>query len=361
MTSTSTVKSSATASLSSVVPVRIASFAVRKIIITAATLLVLALVVFTIIQLTPGDPAVAAAGPGASEEQIEQQRRELGLDGSFLSQLQHFLARLLHGDLGTSTSTGGAVRTAIADALPSTFELVVVSLLLSVVIAVPLAGLAALKKAGRGETLRRFLIIFLCGLPTYWLALMAQWIIGGKMRLFPISGQYTQDAVDVPHITGSRLFDSLVTGNFTGASDALAYIALPATVLSMAFIGPAYRVIRTEFIAVSQREYVTVSLASGQSRHQVMRRNIYPHILTPTLVLIGVEFGTLFGGAVLVETIFGRGGLGSLLTNAVAQKDINVVIGGVLVIGVIVVITNLVVDILQVLRDPRLRSTEFGV
>jgi peptide/nickel transport system permease protein len=227
-------------------------------------------------------------------------------------------------------------------------------------VAFPLAALSAIRETGRGESWRRFLIVFVCSLPTFWLAMMFQWILGAHLGWFPISGRYTIGVVSVPAVTGSTLFDALLVGDWTAVSDALAHIALPATVLSIAFIGPAYRIIRTEFIAAAHRDFVTVARASGQSRLQVLRRNIVPHVLTPTLILVGVEFGSLFGGAVLVESIFGRDGLGSMLTNAVAQKDSSVVIGGVLVIGVVVVVTNLLIDVVQTLRDPRLRSAEFG-
>ncbi|WES63107.1 ABC transporter permease [Microbacter sp. GSS18] len=342
-------------------PARIAIFSLRKLAGAALTIFVLLTAVFVLIQITPGDEAVAAAGPGASPEQIEQLREQLGLSGPLLQRYIAFLGRIGTGDLGISSASRGPVGDEIAAALPITAELVVVSVILSIAIALPLAALSALRQTGRGESWRRFLIILICGLPTFWLALMFQRLFGSLLGWFPISGRYTIGAVSVPRVTGSTLLDAMLAGDALAVSDALAHIILPATVLSLAFIGPAYRILRAEFMSIAQRDFVMVARASGQSRSQVLRRNIVPHVVTPTLILVGIEFGSLFGGAVLVESVFARDGLGSMLTNAVAQKDSAVVIGGVLAIGVIVVVTNVLVDIVQTARDPQLRRAEMGI
>ncbi|WP_301114802.1 ABC transporter permease [Microbacterium sp.] len=342
-------------------PVRVAVFALRKIAGAFVTLFVLVSVVFLLIQLTPGDEAVAAAGPGASPEKIEQLREQLGLAGPLIERYAGFLGRIAQGDLGVSSVSRGSVADAIASALPTTAELVVVSVVLSMLIAFPLAGLSAIRATGRGESWRRFLIILVCGLPTFWLALMFQRLFGSILGWFPISGRYTIGVVSVPDVTGSALLDGMLAGDVVAVSDALAHIALPAIILSLAFVGPAYRVIRAEFISASGQDFVMVARATGQSRLQVLRRNIVPHVLTPTLILIGIEFGSLFGGAVLVESVFGRDGLGSMLTNAVAQKDSSVVVGGVLAIGVIVIVVNSLVDVAHSVRDPRVRRAEMGI
>lgn len=341
--------------------VRIPTFALRKIGAALLTLFVLVSAVFLLIQITPGDEAVAAAGPGASPETIERFREQLGLSGPLLERYLAFLGRILRGDLGVSSTSRGPVIDQIGAALPTTAELVVVTIVLSVAIAFPLAALSGLRESGRGDSWRRLLIVLVCGLPTFWLALVFQRSLGATLGWFPISGRYTIGAVDIPPVTGSTLLDAILAGNGVAVSDALAHIALPALVLSLGFIGPAYRIIRAEFLTTRHRDWVMVARATGQSRLQVLRRNIVPHVLTPTLILVGIEFGSLFGGAVLVEGIFARDGLGSVLTNAVAQKDTTVVIGGVLVIGVIVIVTNSLVDIVQTLRDPRLRRAEMGI
>lgn len=345
----------------STAPVRILTFALRKVAGALITLLVLVSAVFLLIQVTPGDEAVAAAGPGASPERIEQMREQLGLSGPLLERYTAFLGRLAGGDLGVSSSSRGPVVDAVAAALPVTAELVVVSVAISLTVAFSLAALSALRETGHGESLRRFLVIFVAALPTFWLALMFQRLFGSMLGWFPISGRYTIGVVSVPKVTGSTLFDAMLAGDAVAVGDALAHIVLPAAVLSIAFIGPAYRIIRSEFVSVAHADFVRVARATGQSRLQVLRRNIVPHVLTPTLILVGIEFGSLFGGAILVESVFARDGLGSMLTNAVAQKDTSVVIGGVLAIGVIVIVTNSLVDIVQTLRDPRLRRAEMGI
>lgn len=345
----------------SLAPVRIAAFFIKKIGAAILTLFVLVTVVFLLIQITPGDEAVAAAGPGASPEKIEQLREQLGLSGPLMGRYIGFLGRTVQGDFGVSNVTRGQVLDQVLTALPITADLVVVSVAISISIVLPLAALSAFRATGHGENSRRFIIILLSGLPTFWLALMFQRLFGSILGWFPISGRYTIGGPAVPKVTGSMLLDALFAANPAAFWDALSYLVLPAIVLSVGFVGMAYRIIRTEFIAAAQGDFVMVARATGQSRGAVLRRNIFPHVLTPTLILIGIEFGSLFGGAVLVESVFARDGIGSLLTNAVAQKDSSMVIGGVLAIGVIVILVNSLVDVIQVLRDPRLRRSEIGI
>jgi dipeptide transport system permease protein len=340
--------------------VALSLFISRKVLGVVVTLFVLASAVFVLLQLVPGDEAVVAAGPGATPAQVERVREQLGLAGGFLPRYWHFLAQLASGNLGTSSVTQGPVSSEIAQALPITAELVVVSILISVAVGVPLAALSAFRATGHGDSGRRFLVVLAAGMPAFWLALMAQWILGDKLRLLPISGTLST-GVSVPAVTGSSLLDSLLAGNLGAFWNAFQHILLPAAVLAIPFIGLIYRILRAEFIRTARRDHVTVARAAGLSNAVLLRRNVLPHVISPLLILVALEFGGLFGGAVLVESVFGRNGLGDMLTNAVAQKDTSTVVGGVLVIGLIVVLANLVVDVVQVLRDPRLRAAELGL
>ncbi|HVV13666.1 ABC transporter permease [Amycolatopsis sp.] len=336
-----------------------AYFLLRRLLGAAGTLLTLATVVFFLLKLVPGDEARVAAGPGATPEQVEAMRHQLGLDEPLVLQWLSFLGRLLHGDLGTSSSTHGPVGQAVLDVLPGTAELVVTSILLSIVIGVPLAALSALRDRGAGDSARRVLVIIAAGLPVFWLALMVQFVFGAKLGILPISGRLSA-WFSVPPVTGFTVLDSLLAGNPAAAWDAVQHLFLPALVLAVPQIGMTYRVARAELLRVLTREHVQMARANGVPRRRLISKHVVPQAMNPVIILLGMEFGYLFGGAVLVESVFGRDGLGAFLTNAVAQKDTVSVEGGVLVIGLIVVLTSLLVDLIQLVRDPRVRTAEMG-
>jgi peptide/nickel transport system permease protein len=335
------------------------SFLGRRLLGAVGTLLVLATCVFFLIKAIPGDEARVAAGESASPEQVAAVRAALGLDQNILAQYGRFLLRIAHGDLGVSSSTKGPVASAIADLLPGTAELVVAAVLISVLVGVPLAALSALRDSGAGDSLRRVAVIALAGLPTFWLALMLQFLLGTKLPIFPISGQLSV-GYSVPRTTGATTLDALLAGNLPAAYDAYSHLLLPALVLSIPQTGLLYRVTRAEIRRVLNRQHVMVARAAGVGPARLIRTHVLPPALTPVYILIGVDFGMLFGTAILVEGVFGRQGIGSMLTNAMAQKDTLTVEGGVLVVGLIVVASSLVADLVQLIREPRLRSAELA-
>lgn len=326
-----------------------------RIVGAAFTLLVLATVIFFLLKLVPGDEAVVAAGPGASDEQIEAQRELLGLNAPLPVQLGKYLERLLHGNLGISNSTHGPVASSIVAVLPQTAEIVVFALLLTIVIAIPLATLSAFRSTGALDTARRILVIAIAGLPTFWLGLMLQHVLATGLHLLPVGGTLSH-GYSIPRRTGAAFLDCVLAGNPAAAWDALQHLFLPVLVLAIPGMGYIYRLVRAELIRSLSLQHVSVGRAAGLPEFRVVSRHVVPHALGPAIILLGAEFGGLFGGAVLIESIFGIPGIGSLLQNAVAQKDTAMVEGGVLVIGVIVVISNFVADMIQLMRDPRIRA-----
>jgi ABC-type dipeptide/oligopeptide/nickel transport system permease component len=332
-------------------------FVARRLFLGIGTLLTLATVVFLLLKAIPGDEARVAAGEWATPDQVAAVRVKLGLDRGLPSQYLRFLGRLAHGDLGVSSSTHGSVASAIADQLPSTAEVVIVAVLISVSVAVPLAAFSALRSSGAWDSTRRVSVMVLAGMPTFWLALLAQSTLSAKLGIFPISGQLSV-GFTVPHITGAPTVDALLSGNFAAAQDAFSHVILPAMILSIPQTGLMYRVTRSEILRALTRQHITVARAAGVGRARLIRKHILPLALTPVIILVGVDFGTLFSTAILVESVFGRPGLGSTMTNAIRVKDTLTVEGCVLVIGLIVVVSNLGVDLVQWVRDPRVRAAE---
>lgn len=336
-----------------------AVFLLRKAASSFITLVGLSAFVFMMVKLIPGDEARVAAGENASVEQVEAIRHSLGFDQPVPVQFVTFLGRLLHGDLGTSITTHVSVTQGIQQVLPQTIELVLLAVLIVVTVVVPLATVSALHRDGRTDYTLKILVIVSAGLPTFWLALLLQYGLGTKAQLFPISGRLSR-SMHVPTRTGSVVLDSLLAGNPLAAWDGLQHLILPAVVLALPFGAQLYRMLRAELIQVLAREHLTVARAKGVPRRQLVMQHVLPNSIGPSITLVGIQFGAMVGAAVLVESVFGLVGIGSYLTNAVSQKDTFAVLGGVLVIGALVVVSNFVVDILQLVRDPRLRAGQLG-
>ena len=334
-------------------------FLLRKALSSVITLIGLSAFVFLMVKLIPGDEARVAAGENASPEQVEAVRKALGLDQPFLVQLLTFFGRLVRGDLGTSITTHVSVAQGIGQVLPQTIELVLLAVIIVGTCVTPLATLSALRRDGATDFTIKTLVIICAGLPTFWLALLLQYLLGTKLQLVPISGRLSR-GFDVPTRTGSVIVDSLLAGNPLAAWDGLQHLILPAVVLALPFAAQLYRIMRAELIQVLAREHLTVARAKGVPQRHLVWQHVLPNAIGPSITLVGIQFGAMVGAAVLVESVFGLVGVGSYLTNAVAQKDTFAVLGGVLVIGVLVVVCNYIVDILQLIRDPRLRAGQLG-
>ena len=217
----------------------------RKIVTAVITLLALTAIVFTMTKLIPGDEAKVAAGESATPAQVDAVRHDLGLDQALPGQYVTYLNRLVHGDLGTSTSSHQPVGQAISQVLPQTIELVVLAMLIEVTVVVPLALLSALKRSGTADTATRLGIVAAAAIPTFWLGIVLQHVLGSQLKVLPISGRLSNGIV-VPHRTGSVLVDSILTGNPAAFWNGFQHLLLPAIVLCLPFAAQLYRTLRTE-------------------------------------------------------------------------------------------------------------------
>jgi ABC-type dipeptide/oligopeptide/nickel transport system permease component len=327
----------------------------RRLASAALTLLLLSLVAFAMVKVIPGDEAHVAAGVTATPQQIAAMRVYLGLDKPWPVQYLTFLGHALHGDLGTSISSHTSIAAGIRQVLPQTLQLVIVSLLIMVVIAVPAAVVSTFRRSRGSDALVRAGVVVASGLPTFWLALVAQLLLATDLRLFPIAGEFGPH-VSVPTVTGMSLADALLAGSPAIFASGLYHLILPATVLALPFTAQLYRALRTEIIKVTDSEFIDAARAKGLPATRLIARHVLPNAAGPAITILGATVAMMIGSAILVESVFGLNGIGAYLTNAVNNDDRFAVIGGVLVIGAIIVAISFLVDIVQLIRDPRLRA-----
>lgn len=329
-------------------------FVLRRIGLTVLVLWGLATLVFLLIQFLPGDAARTAAGRNASAEQVAAVREQLGLDEPLPLQYLMFLGRLLQGDLGTSVFTSQPITSDLADVAPSSLELVAAAMLVNLLVAVPLGVLAAVHHGRLGDLVARLVAILGNAVPVFWLALVLQFLVGSRLGLLPISGQLGREH-EVPRVTGARTVDALLAGDLLAFGNAVEHLVLPAIVLAAPFVAVVTRTLRSTMVGVLDTEAITVVRAKGASPFRVVVRHALRNALIPTTTIVGLQLGWMLGSTVLVESIFGRQGIGAYATTAVIQTDTFAVVGVVLIVGVVFTLASLAVDLLQLWLNPRLR------
>ncbi|MEU9834502.1 ABC transporter permease [Streptosporangium sp. NPDC048047] len=334
-----------------------ARFLIRRLVTSVVVLAGLAVVTFLMTQVLPGDPARTAAGRNATAEQVAQVRIELGLDQPLWQQFTGYLGRLLHGDLGISVFTQRPVLDDIAAILPSSVELVLAAMLINIAVAVPLGVYAAYRRGGPADTGARLIALLGAAVPVFWLGLMLQLVFASELKLLPLTGQLAFGQ-DVPRITGMTSLDALLGGNPAAFGDALWHLLLPALTLAASFVAVVARTVRSSMITTLDSDYITLARATGASEFRVVVRHGLRNAMVPASTILGMQLGWMLGSTVLVESIFGRTGIGAQAVAAVLQNDLYTVIGTVLVIGVVFVMTNIVVDLVQLWLNPRLRRTK---
>jgi len=328
-------------------------FLLRRLAFALISLWALITIVFLMIAVIPGDQAKIAAGEGASPEMIEQARQRLGLDQPLIVQYVRYLMRLVQGDLGTSTSTFQPIADNLRDAFPSTLELVLLSMVTVVIFGVSIALLVVANKGGFIDGTVRVVAIAAAGMPLFWTAFMLQLGLAAGQAI-PISGVLSTQYV-VPKITGLLLVDSLLSGQPDAFGDAFLHLLLPVFVLALPQTVVIIRTLRTSMLNEMHEEYILMARSKGASTGRILIRHALPNAIVPMVTVLGLQVGYMLSGAVIIESIVARPGVGAYLTSSVLQKDTFAVLGTVLFIGAIVLLVSLLVDLFQLAIDPRVR------
>jgi ABC-type dipeptide/oligopeptide/nickel transport system permease component len=327
----------------------------RRLLTALPIMLVVAALVFTVLRLLPADPLGMSLPPNASQADVAAMRAEMGFDRPIAAQFGIWLSHLAEGDLGTSIHFRRRVAAMILTALPTTLELVAAGLVLGITLGI-VCGMAMF--AWRG-TVREQLVdlgsTFVMSVPEFLWAILLILGIGVGLGLLPFIGRIDPQ-VTVPATTGFLLIDTLIAARPAAFLSVLAHLTLPALALALALAPLIMRVLRSSLIDTYLEDYITLARLRGIGERRILWRHALKNAALPTLSLIGVQAGFMFGGTLLVEVIYAYPGLGSLMVDAVRNHDLPLIQGIALTYCVIVLAVNTAVDILYLVLNPKLRK-----
>jgi peptide/nickel transport system permease protein len=330
-------------------------YALARLGLLALMLLGLLCVTFAISRVVPGDPARLAAGPDATESMVQTVREKYGLDRPLAEQFWRYLRGLLAGDLGQSIRSHNPVLEDLVRYFPNTFELVALSLALAVVVGVPLGMLSAVYRDTWVDHLSRVLSVSGIAMPAFWLGVMLQLVVALSLGWLPLGGRLRLTTVPPEPITHLLLVDALLRGEWTTFLDALRHAVLPVVTLAFPALASIVRVNRAEMIETLRQDYITNARAQGFSGFTVVTRYALRNAMIPTLTMIGLRYGWMLGGTILVETVFDWPGIGLYAVNAALSSDFEPVLAVTLVLGLNFMLANLLVDLAYGWLDPRVR------
>jgi peptide/nickel transport system permease protein len=335
---------------------RIDLLILRRILVMAPVLLGVTALTFAVSHSVPGDPARALAGTYADEATVQTLRQKWHLDRPLPEQYLTYVDRLVHGDLGTSIQTRRPVLSDIGDRLPATLELTLFALVLMCVLGVA-AGVAAAYWRNRGpDYLARLLVVAGAAVPSFWLALVLQLVFYRHLHWLPATGRLGDSITPPPDYTGSYLIDSLASGNGAAFLSALQHLLLPGVTLALLGIAGITRMTRASMLEVLQRDYVRAAFARGLRTRTVILQHALKNALIPTVTVVGLLFGSMIGGALVIEWIFAWPGIGSYAATSITNLDYTAIMGVAVATAVVYLVANTVVDVAYMLLNPQIRG-----
>lgn len=301
-------------------------FVLRRILMMIPVILGISFIIFAIMSLTPGDPARLILGENASEEAVQELRKEMGLDRPFFVRYLNYLSNALRGDFGKSYRNRLSVFTEIFSRFPNTLTLAFWGISLSVVIGIPVGIVSAVRQYTIIDTTSLMAALMLTSIPAFWLGLMLMLTFSLKLNLLPTTGV-----------------------------DTWKHFVMPSFTLAAGTMATLIRMTRSTMLEVIRQDYIRTAKAKGAGERRIIFRHALRNALLPVVTIIGINFGFQLGGAMIIETVFAMPGLGSLMITSVRMKDTPMVMASVLFVAVAIGIINLVVDILYAYIDPRIR------
>ena len=327
-------------------------FIIRRILLALPVLLGIMTAVFILLQLIPGDPALALAGEKASVEQVERVREEFGLNRPLPVQYAYFLKSAFTLDFGASLRTHQPVASELRQFFGATMELSVAALCIALLIGIPAGVIAATHRATPLDYGTMLVALVGISTPVFWSGIVLIYILSFRLGLFPIGG-IIGTGIKLDHVTDAYVLDSILTLNGPAFWSSLHHLLLPAFVLATIPMAIIARMTRSSMLEVLGQDYLRTARAKGLKEQGIVVRHALKNALIPIVTAIGLQFGGLLSGAFLTETVFGRPGLGRYVVAAIGARDYPAIQGTVLVVAVVFVFINLLVDIAYAAIDPR--------
>ncbi len=327
----------------------------ERILATIPIVFGVAIVVFFFIRLTPGDPVDIMMGQGGavSEGEIEQLREEFHLDEPLHIQLWLFLKDAVRGNLGYSYVLKRPVTTLIAERLPATIELAVGGLILSLLIALPIGIISAVRQNSTLDRVSMASAFLGISMPGFWLGIILILFFSVRLNWLPVQGRIDFDA-NLQDITGYFVLDSLLSGNRQALISSLKHLILPSITLAAPVAAVVARVLRSSMLETLRSDYVTLARSKGATEWSVVLKHALRNALIPTVTVVGLQVGILLGGNMVVETVFGWPGLGRMVVSAIFDRDFPLIQGSVMIYAFTFVMANLIVDVLYTYLNPKI-------
>jgi peptide/nickel transport system permease protein len=329
-------------------------FLLRRALHAVPTLFGLLIVTFLLIRIVPADPAAALAGDNATPQQIENIRHQYGFDSPILEQLVLYFGQVLRFNFGESQYSHRPVGMDIRQRLPATLELTAAALLIATGLGIPLGVIAGVYHNRWPDFLLRVISITGVAVAAFWFAIMLQLLFAMQLEWLPLRGRLGDGIVPPPDLTGSLILDSLLAGRWDALWDALRHLVLPAVTLSLGGLATITRFTRAGVLETMQKDFVLYERAVGYPRRRLIWIYVLRNSVTAAVTQIGLLFGALIAGAVVVEAIFDWPGIGNYAVLAILTADYKVMLAVTLLIGVIYTVVNILTDLVHGLLDPRL-------
>lgn len=329
-------------------------YIINRILMLIPVLLGVSIIVFLIMRVFSPDPAPIVLGQHATQQAIEEWRQANGLNDPIYLQYFHFLTGALIGDLGTSYYTKTPVIKEIFARFPATIELALVAIIIASFFGILIGVISAVKKNSLVDNAGMLLALVGVSMPIFWLGILLIILFSGSLHWLPSNGRINPLLQPI-HITGLYLIDSLLTWNKSTFVDAIKHLILPASALAMYSMAIITRMTRSSMLDTLQQDFIRTARAKGIPEGKVIYKHALRNGLIPIVTVIGLQLGSLLGGAVLTETVFSWPGIGAYTVASILKSDFPVVQGVVLLVAAIFVLMNLVVDVIYAFLDPRIK------
>lgn len=330
------------------------SYIIKRLLWAIPTLLGVSVLVFSMVHLAPGDPALVMLGEHANKEAVDALREQMGLNKPLLEQYFLFITNAIQGDFGISIISGEPVVVEFLERFPATVELSLVALTFATIVGLFAGIVSAVKRYSIFDYASMSTALAGVSMPVFWLGLMLIYFFSVELGWLPVSGRLGYE-FDIDEVTGFYLIDSLIMQDYEAFWDVCKHLMLPAFALGTIPMAIIARMTRASMIEVMKEDYIRTAKAKGCTKAQVILIHALKNALMPVITVIGLMLGTLFAGSILTETTFSWPGIGKWLVNAVNQRDFPIIQSTTLIIATIFVAVNLIVDLLYAVVNPKVR------